>query len=189
MSISVIRGAGHLIATFGRQHGHMKKIISRFLVPILSALAVTSALSGAMRPTAAHAQPAAVEAETKLETLRFKTASGDHAFSVEVMRTDAERAKGLMYRRFMPTDRGMLFDFKVEQPVMMWMKNTYLPLDMVFMSRDGTVVNIAENTEPLSERIIASGAPTYAVLELNAGVARRIGLKVGDHATHALFGK
>ena len=167
----------------------MKKTPLRFLAFVLLALSATAVFSGAMRPTVAVAQPAVAEAETRLETLRFKTASGDHAFSVEVMRTDAERAKGLMYRRFMPTDRGMLFDFKVEQPVMMWMKNTYIPLDMVFMSRDGTAVNIAENTEPLSERIIASGAPTYAVLELNAGVARRIGLKVGDHATHPMFGK
>jgi uncharacterized membrane protein (UPF0127 family) len=167
----------------------MKTFLSRFILPAFAALAMASALSVAGHSTLARAQSAVAENETKLETLRFKTASGDHAFSVEVMRTDAERAKGLMYRRFMPVDRGMLFDFKVEQPVMMWMKNTYLPLDMVFMSRDGVVVNIAENTEPLSERIIASGAPTYAVLELNAGVARGIGLKVGDRAAHPMFGK
>ncbi len=167
----------------------MKQLLSRIVILAFAAAGFLSAIPGARYAPLAHAQPAVVEAETKLETLRFKTASGDHAFSVEVMRTDAERAKGLMYRRFMPADRGMLFDFKVEQPVMMWMKNTYLPLDMVFMSRDGTVVNIAENTEPLSERIIASGAPTYAVLELNAGVARSIGLKAGDKAAHPLFGK
>ena len=82
----------------------------------------------------------------------------------------------------------MLFDFKVEQPVLMWMKNTYLPLDMVFISRAGTVVNVAENAEPLSERIIPSGAPVYAVLEINAGVAKEIGLKRGDKVSHLLFG-
>ena len=81
----------------------------------------------------------------------------------------------------------MLFDFKREEPVSMWMKNTYLSLDMVFIDRTGRVVNIAENTEPLSERIISSGAPAFAVLELNAGAARSIGLKKGDRLRHPLF--
>ncbi len=138
--------------------------------------------------SAAIAQ-AAAPAESRLETLTFKTASGPVAFNVEVMRTDAERERGLMFRRFLPADRGMLFDFKAEQSVMMWMKNTYIPLDMVFMSRTGSVVSIAENTEPLSERIIPSGAPTYAVLEINGGAARKAGLKVGDQAEHAMFQK
>ena len=130
---------------------------------------------------AAHAQEAA------LESLDIITASGTHRFSVEVMRTDEQRARGLMYRRFMPEDRGMLFDFKREDIVSMWMKNTYLSLDMVFIDRTGKVVNIAENTEPLSERIIPSAAPVLAVLELHAGTARRIGLKPGDRLKHALF--
>jgi uncharacterized membrane protein (UPF0127 family) len=89
----------------------------------------------------------------------------------------------------MPPDRGMLFDFKEEQPVMMWMKNTYLPLDMVFIARNGTVINVAENTEPMSERTIPSAGPAYAVLEVNAGTAKRIGLKRGDKVTHAMFGR
>jgi uncharacterized membrane protein (UPF0127 family) len=121
--------------------------------------------------------------------LLITTATGPHAFSVEVMRTDQERARGLMYRRFLPAERGMLFDFKVEQPVAMWMKNTYLPLDMIFISRDGVVVNVAEDTEPLSERIIPSNAPAYAVLEVNAGVAKKIGLKAGDRIANPLFQK
>ena len=122
-----------------------------------------------------------------VESLEMVTASGRHAFSVEVMRSDAEREKGLMFRRFLPADRGMLFDFKTEQTVMMWMKNTYIPLDMVFITRTGTVSHIASNTEPMSERIIASGPPAYAVLEVNAGTAARIGLKDGDRVLHPLF--
>ena len=70
-----------------------------------------------------------------------------------------------MFRRYLPQDRGMLFDFDVERPVMMWMKNTYLPLDMIFIGHTGKVVGLAENTEPLSEKIIPSGAPAYGVLE------------------------
>ena len=94
-------------------------------------------------------------AQAGLETLQIVSSGGKtHRFSVEVMRNDEERARGLMFRRFMPADRGMLFDFKVEKPVMMWMKNTYIPLDMIFVARDGRIVSIAENTEPLSERRI-----------------------------------
>jgi uncharacterized membrane protein (UPF0127 family) len=131
--------------------------------------------------------PAAVAQEAALEPLEIVTSSGTHQFSVEVMRTDEQRARGLMHRRFMAQDRGMLFDFKREEPVAMWMKNTYLSLDMVFIDKSGKVVNVAENTEPLSERIIPSSGPVLAVLELNAGAARRIGLKPGDRLRHSLF--
>ena len=126
-------------------------------------------------------------AQEGVEGLDIITATGPHHFSVEVMRTDAGREKGLMFRRNMPKDRGMLFDFKTEQPVMMWMKNTFLPLDMVFISRDGKVVNVAENAEPLSEAIIASDGPVFAVLEVNAGEARQIGVKPGDEVRHSMF--
>lgn len=131
--------------------------------------------------------PAAVAQEAALEPLEIVTSSGTHQFSVEVMRTDEQRARGLMHRRFMAQDRGMLFDFKREEPVAMWMKNTYLSLDMVFIDKSGKVVNVAENTEPLSERIVPSSGPVLAVLELNAGTARRIGLKPGDRLRHSLF--
>lgn len=131
--------------------------------------------------------PPALAQEGNLEPLEIVTSSGPHHFSVEVMRTDEQRARGLMHRRFMAQDRGMLFDFKREEPVAMWMKNTYLSLDMVFIDKGGKVVNIAENTEPLSERIVPSSGPVLAVLELNAGTARRIGLKPGDRLRHSLF--
>lgn len=122
------------------------------------------------------------------EPLSITTKSGQrHELQVEVARNDADRAQGLMYRRSMAADRGMLFDFARVEPVSMWMQNTYLSLDMLFIDRTGRVVNVAENTEPLSERIIPSGAPVFAVLELNAGTARRIGLKVGDKLRHSMF--
>jgi uncharacterized membrane protein (UPF0127 family) len=150
------------------------------------------ALSGAMAfvgPAQAQAQGAGQTQPTTTEPLEIVTASGRHVFAVEVMRTDEERARGLMFRRFMPADRGMLFDFKIEQPVLMWMKNTYIPLDMIFISRNGTVTSVAANTEPMSERTISSGPPAFAVLEVNAGVAAKIGLKPGDRVAHGLFGK
>jgi uncharacterized membrane protein (UPF0127 family) len=106
---------------------------------------------------------------------------------VEVARTDPERERGLMFRRFLPKDRGMLFAFETERPLMMWMKNTYLPLDMIFIARSGKVVGVAENTTPLSEHTISSGVPAFAVLEVNAGTAARIGLRIGDTVRHPVF--
>lgn len=123
-----------------------------------------------------------------LEPLTIETAGGPRAFQVEVMRTDEQRQRGLMFRRHMPEDRGMLFDFKTEQPVSMWMKNTYLPLDMLFIGKDGTVTSIAENAEPMSERIIPGGM-VLGVLEINAGVAAKLGLKPGDQVRHPMFVK
>jgi uncharacterized membrane protein (UPF0127 family) len=130
--------------------------------------------------TAARAEPA-------LETLGVVTATGEHDFKVEVVDTPKARARGLMFRKSMPADHGMLFEFKAEGPVSMWMKNTYIPLDMVFIGRDGRVVGVAADAEPLSERIITSPEPAYSVLELNAGAARRISLAPGDQVRHRIF--
>ena len=135
------------------------------------------------------AEDAPARPESGLETLAIVTASGTHEFSVEVMRNGPQRERGLMFRRYLPQDRGMLFDFGVERTIMMWMKNTYLPLDMIFIGRTGKVVGFANDTEPLSEKIIPSGAPAYGVLEVNAGTAARIGLKIGDHVRHSVFGR
>lgn len=130
---------------------------------------------------------AAAARAQELEKLEFVTRSGVHAFSVEVMRTPDQQAKGLMFRRYMPDDRGMLFAFGRNEPIYMWMKNTYIPLDMIFIDRAGKVVTIAADTEPFSEKTIPSGGPVWAVVELNAGVAARIGLAVGDRVRHPVF--
>jgi uncharacterized protein len=121
------------------------------------------------------------------ELLTIRTASGAHAFQVEVMRTPDERAKGLMFRRFMPQDRGMLFDFARTEPVAMWMQNTFISLDMVFIRADGSVARVHQRAEPLSTQTIPSGEPVLSVLELNAGVAEKIGIKSGDKVEHPLF--
>lgn len=166
----------------------MRRYSTRTTIVRFAAVAVLAALPFALAParSPALAQAASAQAQ-QIEPLTVVTQGGEHTFQVEVARTDEQRARGLMFRRFMPADRGMLFDFKTEQPVMMWMRNTYIPLDMIFLTRDGRVINVAENTEPLSERTIASAAPAFAVLEVNAGVARRIGLKPGDRILHPLF--
>jgi uncharacterized protein len=128
-------------------------------------------------------------AQSGAEKLTILTKAGAFPFSVEVMRNEAEREKGLMFRRYLPPDRGMLFDFKVEAPVMMWMKNTFLPLDMIFITRNGVVKNVVQNAEPMSETIIPSGGDVFAVLEVNAGTAARIGVRTGDRVEHPIFAK
>ncbi|MEE1612054.1 DUF192 domain-containing protein [Microvirga sp. CF3016] len=123
-----------------------------------------------------------------LESLSIATQGGQRqTFRVEVARNDADRAQGLMFRRSMPADQGMLFDFGRVEPVSMWMQNTYLPLDMLFIRADGTIARIAANTEPLSTRTIPSGEPVLSVLELNAGTAARLGIKPGDRVEHPIF--
>ena len=94
-----------------------------------------------------------------------------------------------MNRRFMPADHGMLFEFERNAPVSFWMKNTYIPLDMIFISPAGLVTNVVAGAEPLSERIIPSGPPCVGVLEVNGGVAQSIGLKVGDKVRHPFFSR
>lgn len=113
-------------------------------------------------------------------TLVLKTSSGDHSFNIEVMVTDQERALGLMFRRSLPEDGGMLFIYDPPQPATMWMRNTLIPLDIVFISVDGCVHRIESNAEPFSETLIPSDGDVAAVLELNGGEADKIGLKRGD---------
>jgi uncharacterized protein len=122
--------------------------------------------------------PAAYGAEQ--QTLEIASKSGVHVFSVELAMTDEERERGLMYRRSIPEFYGMLFDFKHDREVTMWMKNTYVSLDMIFIQSDGRIRRIAENTETLSEKIISSGGPVRAVLEVAAGTARKLGIEAGD---------
>ena len=119
-------------------------------------------------------------------SLEIGTATGRHVFQVEIVNNDATRERGLMDRRFMAADHGMLFEFDREAPVSFWMKNTYIPLDMIFIAPSGVVTHIA-NAEPLSERVIPSAGPCIAVLELNGGMAASIGLKVGDKVRHPFF--
>ena len=110
----------------------------------------------------------------------LKTDSGDHSFNIEVATTNQERALGLMFRRSLPENGGMLFLYDQPQPAAMWMKNTLIPLDMVFISPEGKVHRIEANAEPFSTAVIPSEGDIVGVLELKGGEAGRIGLKRGD---------
>ena len=128
------------------------------------------------------AVPAAAQ-NADLQTIEIASKSGSHAFQVEMAVNDEQRARGLMYRKEMPDGRGMLFDFQQDQDVSFWMKNTYIPLDMIFIRADGTVRRIAANAEPLSEQGVPSGGPVRFVLEVMGGTARKLGIEPGDKVT------
>jgi uncharacterized protein len=122
-----------------------------------------------------------------IQSLEIVTKSGVQVFTVEMATTEEEKTTGLMYRKELADGKGMLFDFSPEQQVSMWMKNTYISLDMIFIRADGRILRIAENTEPLSTRIIASGGLAKGVLEVIAGTAEKYGIKPGDRVAHPLF--
>ena len=111
-----------------------------------------------------------------------------HTFTIELAVDSDQRSQGLMNRRHMARDHGMLFDFGVTRRVMMWMKNTYLPLDMLFIAKDGKIETIRENAVPLSEAIIDSRGPIKFVLEINGGLAKRLGIDRGDRVETAVIG-
>ena len=122
------------------------------------------------------------------QPLEIVTRNGVQVFSVEMATTEEEKQTGLMYRKELADGKGMLFDFKPEQEVSMWMKNTYVSLDMIFIRADGRILRIAENTEPMSTKIISSRGPARAVLEVVAGTAQKYGIRPGDRVGHPLFG-
>ena len=124
----------------------------------------------------------------KTSSLVIDTASGPQRFSIELAITQQEQHQGLMFRRAMPADAGMLFDLGATQIATFWMKNTLIPLDMLFISADGRVADIHERAVPLSEATIDSKVPVRAVLELNGGTVARLGIKPGDIVHHAVFG-
>jgi uncharacterized membrane protein (UPF0127 family) len=134
------------------------------------------------------AEAAAAASVTFVETpLAIEGASGRFEFTVELAASPAQRAQGLMFRTELEEDRGMLFDFGEPQRASMWMRNTYVPLDMLFVAADGRITQIATDTEPLTDTVIASRAPVRAVLELRAGVTEKLGIAPGDRIVHPLF--
>lgn len=120
-------------------------------------------------------------------TVQGKDGATKADLTVELAETPEHRAKGLMFRAELADNRGMLFDFKESRSVSMWMKNTPLSLDMIFTDDRGVVLYIARNTVPYSEAIITPGMPVYAVLEVKAGTAHRLGIGPGDRLVTPIF--
>ena len=120
-----------------------------------------------------------------LNVLTIDTKAGPKTFKIEVARTNEQQATGLMFRTKLAEDEGMLFPHDEPREVTMWMRNTYIPLDMVFIRTDGVVHRIEANTEPMSERVIASNGPVGSVLEIAGGMAAKLGISPGDHVRHS----
>ena len=153
--------------------------IVSFVVGFRRAVAAVFVVAVALTPVLL--QPAAAQTVTfPRGTLVIDTARGDARFDIEIAQTEAERARGLMYRAELAPDAGMLFLFDPVREANMWMRNTFVALDMVFIAPDGRITGIAANTTPLSDAVISSGVPVRAVLELAAGTAARRGIKPGD---------
>jgi uncharacterized membrane protein (UPF0127 family) len=134
--------------------------------------------------------PPSAAATLPLSDLVIVTATGArHKFSVEVADTDESRNQGLMFRRALAADAGMLFDYHRDSTFAMWMRNTFIPLDMLFISSDGRIQKIHQRAVPHDETPIPAPGAVRAVLEVNGGTAARLGLKVGDRVEHAVFGQ
>ena len=149
------------------------------LVPVLRRAAAVAAIATVALPLAACSDEG---------RLVLHSSTGDHSFNVEVVDTPESRAKGLMFVQELADDAGMLFDFKEERPVSFWMRNTFIPLDMIFVGADGVVKNIHVNARPHDVTGIPSEGPVQFVLEIPGGRSVEIGLKPGDTMEHDRVG-
>ncbi len=153
--------------------------------------AVLASLALALAAPAAQAQsdePTGPQPELPKQRLEIVTKDGQrHVFNVELAATPEQQTTGLMFRTRVPPDGGMLFDWGTPRQSEMWMKNTLVPLDMVFIAADGTIDSIAENTVPRSLRVVASHGEVLATLELAGGTTARLGITVGDRVLAPMF--
>ncbi len=158
-------------------------IRNRLILLVVMVCLLAAGQTAAPPAKAQNAQPVFHIEEIEIVTLR-----GRFGFTVEMAETDQERNFGLQFRPQLPANHGMLFDFGTPQPIFMWMKNTLVPLDMVFIDDAGRVTRVAENTTPLSLEVIPSGGPVRSVLEIAAGTATKLGIGKGSLIRHRIFG-
>ena len=164
-------------------------MIRRALIAALLAAPLLAAPLLAATVRAQGPNPTGPQPELPKEKLVIVTRDGrQHVFHVEVATAASQQVVGLMFRPSVPEDGGMLFDWGVSRPSQMWMRNTIVSLDMVFINEDGTVRAIAEHTVPQSLAVIDSHGPVRATLELAAGTAERLDIRVGDHVLSPIFG-
>lgn len=147
-------------------------------------LSVTLLCASFAFPARAQPQPTLPQSDLVIVT----SGKGPQRFTVELADNDQSRSRGMMFRQSMAPDAGMLFDFRQEQMASFWMRNTLIPLDMIFIRADGTILNIHQRAIPRDETGINSAGPVRAVLEVNGGTASRLGIKAGDRVQHAIFG-
>lgn len=165
--------------------GIWKMFIKAYVRVLFFFLALASSMAGV--------QNLAISSESQavlFETSELTIVHGQERFQfhIQLARTMAALERGLMERRHLDADRGMLFDYGKPRHIRMWMKNTFIPLDMLFIDQSGAIIEIVANTNPHSTRVIASPGPALGVLELNAGTAARLSIRVGDRVLHEIFG-
>jgi len=160
----------------------------RLAAVLMTALSLSTAACAEPAPAPAPAPEGVAKVTFRTTPLVIETAAGPQRLTVEVAETPEQRERGLMYREAMAADAGMIFNYHQDQRISMWMENTILPLDMVFIRADGTVYGIAIGAVPFSRDLISSGEPVRAVLEVNAGTVDRLGIKPGDKVRHEIFG-
>lgn len=158
---------------------HLSSVNRSLLRPLCAIMVV------ALMVPLVEAAPASITFEKS--SLTIDAAHDRFEFQVEMAVSPEQRGQGLMFRESLEEDRGMLFDFGRPQRAAMWMRNTYVPLDMLFIAADGRITQIAANTQPLSDAVVASRDPVRAVLELRGGVSAKLGIKPGDRVIHPLF--
>jgi uncharacterized protein len=146
------------------------------LLAVLAAFLLVGGINAAAPSVSFEETPLTIDAK-----------SGRFEFQVEMAVSPEQRSQGLMFREDLAEDRGMLFDFGQPQRASMWMRNTYVPLDMLFIAADGRVTQVVADTRPLSDTAITSREPVRAVLELRAGVTAKLGIGPGDRVVHPLF--
>lgn len=146
--------------------------------PLLVFLALVLTACTASKP--ADKEPVRVEDGAQTVSLTIRSGDKVHRFNVEVARTPQEQGQGLMFRKELPPNGGMLFPFDPPQVASFWMKNTVIPLDMIFIRPDGTIAHIAANTEPYSLTPVSSGQMNSAVLEIAGGRAAELGIREND---------
>jgi uncharacterized protein len=151
-----------------------------------AAFALLFLVMGLLLP-AARASDAGSRDTQKLQAVTVVTQNGHQTFTAEFANTPAQRARGLMFKTRLPERQGMLFDFGRDQEIRMWMKNTLIPLDMIFIQSDGRIRRIEQNTKPGSLRPISSNGAVRAVLEMRAGTSKKYGIAPGDRIIRPLF--
>lgn len=159
---------------------------------VLATVMLTPLLAGACRaePASPAPPPSAVAAPpVGSETLTIDTARGPVTFTVEIADDEAEREQGLMYRTSLGPNAGMLFEWTVPAQRAFWMKNTYIPLDIIYIGFNGRILSIAAMAEPFSEEPIPSHGAALGVLEIAGGRAAELGIDIGDQVHHRIFGK
>ncbi len=162
-------------------------VVLGVVVALTTAFSATGAQAQRLRP---HEPLNPAKAQSlPISPLAIKSAATEHQFTVELAQTETQRSTGLMHRNYLAPDRGMLFNFHTERPEQFWMRNTFIPLDILFVRATGEIIFIAQETTPHSDKPVGPTQPVQAVLELAGGTTKRLGIKIGDTVQHDIFRK